>query len=299
MHWRAIFCLSSYSILLLHFHFFYVLSEDYELDDLAVTVVSIVNAKNLISDVFTNTTTASEQLALGNDADAQAAANNALIAANKAIDAVEEAIITATAAVAVAAALEVAATTPEEIEVAASEVADAAAMIAAVDAIELAAAAGKVASTAAQAAALALDQVALDAALTDVTAAWNDAVISLTNAESAAEPKCLPVNNPINCIKVDTPPIPAATPTERAGMVIFSGSAQNGLLRTGPVGIDGTGVVIDVNTKHQISNYIENNNAGIFPDNMGNGAYETVNGTSNDIMFCIQTDIAMSVVECL
>lgn len=51
--------------------------------------------------------------------------------------------------------------------------------------------------------------------------------------------------------------------------------------------------------KINIFNYLENNNAGDFPDVGGNGVYETTNPlTSNDIMFCIEDAAAPTVVSC-
>lgn len=52
----------------------------------------------------------------------------------------------------------------------------------------------------------------------------------------------------------------------------------------------------DVDDKANISNYLEEGRDTQFPDNAGAGAYPSVTAASNDIMFCIKTD--MSVVPC-
>ena len=243
-------------------HFFYVLSGDFELDDLATTVALVTGARDAIS--------------VANDAIAVADAVTATAAAADAITEANNAVASAVDATASAAALAAAAITPGEIVVANSEVASAANMTLAVTAISVAAA--DVAT-----AAPILDVVAANTAVTDANAA-------VVAAEAAAEPECLPANTPINCIKVDPSPIPAAIPTEKAGVIIFSGSRQIGQLRNEPI-------AGDPDTKQLVTNYIENNNDGVFPDNSGNGYYEIVGAGSNDIMFCIETDL--SVIECL
>ncbi len=87
-----------------------------------------------------------------------------------------------------------------------------------------------------------------------------------------------------DCITVDG--------TQRAGVVIFSGSRLDPQVRTGPIGPD-------VNTKQNIIYYLENGNDTVFPDIGGKGAYAKVNPTSsNDIMFCITNTFPTTVVDC-
>jgi len=83
-----------------------------------------------------------------------------------------------------------------------------------------------------------------------------------------------------NCITVDG--------TQRAGMVIFGGSRDAGQLRNGPV-------AGDIDTKFDVSSYMENGNITVFPDNGGDGVYITA-GT-NDIMYCL-TATTPPVVPC-
>lgn len=50
--------------------------------------------------------------------------------------------------------------------------------------------------------------------------------------------------------------------------------------------------------KKDIVNYLENGNGGVFPDAMGNGAYNSAVLPSNDIMFCLTDNAIPSVVPC-
>ncbi len=84
-----------------------------------------------------------------------------------------------------------------------------------------------------------------------------------------------------NCITVDG--------TQRAGLVIFGGSRQPGQVRNGPV-------AGDIDTKFDVSNYMENGNIAVFPDIGGNGAYNTA-GT-NDIMFCLTAQPIPVITPC-
>jgi len=84
-----------------------------------------------------------------------------------------------------------------------------------------------------------------------------------------------------NCINVGA--------SQYAGAVFFSGIKLAGQTRYSPP--------FDPYNKQAVANYLENNNAIKFPDNMGNANYNTVGGGSNDVMFCIKTN--MSVNECL
>ncbi len=74
-----------------------------------------------------------------------------------------------------------------------------------------------------------------------------------------------------------------------AGVVFFSGLKQVGQSRYAPP--------FEADDKKDVANYLENNNAADFPDNGGDADYDIVSGGSNDVMFCIKSD--MSVVECL
>lgn len=76
--------------------------------------------------------------------------------------------------------------------------------------------------------------------------------------------------------------------TEFAAIVFFSGLKRSGEVRYAPP--------FEVDTKLNVANYLQNNNATKFPDDGGNASYNSVGGSSNDIMFCIKPD--MSVVLC-
>lgn len=73
---------------------------------------------------------------------------------------------------------------------------------------------------------------------------------------------------------------------DMAAIVIYSGSRGATQLRTGPI------VSGDVNTKNDISNYIENN---VIAFNSGSGSSSYAPGV-NDIMYCIKPDL--TVIEC-
>ncbi|MBE9567593.1 MAG: hypothetical protein IMF14_02780 [Proteobacteria bacterium] len=77
--------------------------------------------------------------------------------------------------------------------------------------------------------------------------------------------------------------------TEYAGIIFFSGLKQAGQLRYAPP--------FETDTKSDVANYLENGNAGFFPDNTGSQIYQPVGGTSNDHMFCIKSDMS-GVVRC-
>jgi hypothetical protein len=72
-------------------------------------------------------------------------------------------------------------------------------------------------------------------------------------------------------------------------MVVFSGFRQPGETRNEPL-------AADIDTKSDVTQYIENANAVIFPDLSGNGNYTTT--TSNDIMFCLTTASPPTAVPC-
>lgn len=86
-----------------------------------------------------------------------------------------------------------------------------------------------------------------------------------------------------NCITVDG--------TQRAGLVIFGGPRQPGQIRNAPV-------AGDTDTKFDVSNYMVNGNAGIFPDNGGNGVYSTSGIGSGEIMFCLTADASPVKTPC-
>jgi len=73
-----------------------------------------------------------------------------------------------------------------------------------------------------------------------------------------------------------------------AGVVFFSGLKRGGQQRYAPP--------FEADDKSDVANYLENNNAADFPDNAGDANYDVVGANSNDVMFCIQSD--MSVVPC-
>jgi len=74
-----------------------------------------------------------------------------------------------------------------------------------------------------------------------------------------------------------------------AGVVFFSGLKRGGQQRYAPP--------FEADDKSDVANYLENNNAADFPDNDGDANYDIVGVGSNDVMFCIQSD--MNVVPCL
>lgn len=80
-----------------------------------------------------------------------------------------------------------------------------------------------------------------------------------------------------------------------AGIVFFAGLKLNSQQRYTSIFDSALAADLD-DDKDDIENYLEDNRASIFPDNLGNGVYDTVGAGSNDIMFCIKTD--MSVVAC-
>ena len=77
--------------------------------------------------------------------------------------------------------------------------------------------------------------------------------------------------------------------TKYAALIIFSGLKQAGQSRYAPP-------LEAVDEKSNINHYLEDGREGVFPDNNGNGVYPVVTAGSNDIVFCIATD--MSVVAC-
>lgn len=90
-----------------------------------------------------------------------------------------------------------------------------------------------------------------------------------------------------NCISI------ATTAAEYAGIVFFSGLKQAGQQRyTRPFDQPLAG---DGDDKNEVANYLENGNAALFPDDIGNQVYSNVTA-GNDIMFCITP--AMTVEPC-
>lgn len=90
-----------------------------------------------------------------------------------------------------------------------------------------------------------------------------------------------------NCVQVNG--------NEYAGIIFFSGLIQNAQKRYTSL-FDSAFTQDGDDDKDDAVNYLEENRPGLFPDPMGNGIYESAGAGSNDIMFCIKTD--MSVVEC-
>ncbi len=84
-----------------------------------------------------------------------------------------------------------------------------------------------------------------------------------------------------DCIEVDG--------STYAAVVFFSGLKRGGQQRYAPP--------FEADDKSDVANYLENNNAADFPDNGGDAHYDIVGAGSNDIMFCIRSN--MSVVQCL
>ena len=301
-------------------HFFYVVSKDYEPevasnpdDEAAVDAANaaataaaaaasaanaVVASANIIKDA---TAEAAAALASGDTAAAttfaDAAVSEATIIAVKEVTATDAATAAAAAAVAATAAAAVAGVDPD---VATETLAAAAAATAAANAAtDAATAAGKAGLAATKVEAfVSLNKIPQTADWADKAAdAATDAAVAAADADAAelaaanaaaaaaAAAGTAPASCALNCIQVNS--------AERAGVVIFAGSRQDALaqLRTGPVWL---GIDPDLNTKHQILNYLENGNEGVFPDISGNGSYVT---GGNDVMFCIETD--MSVIKCL
>ena len=77
--------------------------------------------------------------------------------------------------------------------------------------------------------------------------------------------------------------------TNYAALVIFSGLKQGTQSRYAPP-------FEAIDEKLNVNNYLEEGRAGVFPDNAGNKVYPVVTAASNDVVFCIATN--MSVVAC-
>jgi len=108
---------------------------------------------------------------------------------------------------------------------------------------------------------------------------WKDHYFYAVSKDYA--PDITPAACATNCITVQT--------ISRAAMVVFSGFRQPGETRNEPL-------AADIDTKSDVTQYIENANAVIFPDLSGNGNYTTT--TSNDIMFCLTTASPPTAVPC-
>jgi len=90
-----------------------------------------------------------------------------------------------------------------------------------------------------------------------------------------------------NCISVNG--------ADYAGIVFFSGLKQAGQQRYAPP-FDSALAADGIDDKDDVVNYLENGNAVLFPDNVGNQVYFPAAPPSNDIMFCITP--AMTVNRC-
>ncbi len=77
--------------------------------------------------------------------------------------------------------------------------------------------------------------------------------------------------------------------TDYAALVIFSGLKQGIQSRYAPP-------LEAIDEKLNTNNYLEEGRAGVFPDNAGNDTYPVVTAASNDVVFCIETN--MDVVAC-
>ena len=89
------------------------------------------------------------------------------------------------------------------------------------------------------------------------------------------------------CVRVDV--------TDYAGIVFFAGLKQGAQQRYSPP-LDAAFTNDAIDDKDEAINYLEEGRGGLFPDNVGAGVYPVITGASNDIMFCINTD--MSVTAC-
>ena len=117
---------------------------------------------------------------------------------------------------------------------------------------------------------------AAEAASVSATAAADAADVASATARVAAAAAAT-TSCAGNCISVNG--------IEKAGVVIFAGSRQGVQERAGPV------APADADTKSLISNYLENGNESVFPDNAGTGAYST---DINEHMFCIDPGFGVS-----
>ena len=91
---------------------------------------------------------------------------------------------------------------------------------------------------------------------------------------------------------------------DKAAIVFYSGEKDGAQQRYSPP-FDAALAIDGVDDKNEASNYLENNNAADFPDNAGalpagdgSRTFEKVSA-GNDIMYCIDADINMTVNECL
>ncbi len=95
----------------------------------------------------------------------------------------------------------------------------------------------------------------------------------------------------VDCVSV------GVVTNEYAGIVLFSGLKQAVVGQERYTSIfDSLQTLDGDDDKDDIVNYLEGNRDNLFPDNTGNGIYDAVAPGSNDIMFCINTD--MSVEAC-
>ena len=90
-----------------------------------------------------------------------------------------------------------------------------------------------------------------------------------------------------DCVSIEDP---VDVFTNYAAIVFYSGSPYTGIGQSRNIG-----------DKSDVLNYLENDNAGLFPDVGGDGVYTTTNPDpliSNDIMFCLTDDATPTVVAC-
>ena len=90
-----------------------------------------------------------------------------------------------------------------------------------------------------------------------------------------------------DCVSIEDP---VDVFTNYAAIVFYSGSPYTGIGQSRNIG-----------DKSEVLNYLENDNAGLFPDVGGDGVYTTTNPDpliSNDIMFCLTDDATPTVVAC-
>ncbi|VAW54888.1 hypothetical protein MNBD_GAMMA05-1845 [hydrothermal vent metagenome] len=84
------------------------------------------------------------------------------------------------------------------------------------------------------------------------------------------------------CIEVDD--------TERSAMIVFGGTRQGNQTRREPI------AALDVDTKFEIDNYMENGNEAVFLIGNGNGKYYT--NTANEISYCLSHASPPTAVTC-
>jgi len=106
---------------------------------------------------------------------------------------------------------------------------------------------------------------------------WKDHFFYVVSEGFAPNPNDATCTASGNCVSVSG--------VDRAGIVIYSGERLNGQTRNDPVSSD-AGATVDADSKNDINNYLEGDNAANYPDVNGSDAYST-GANGNDYMICI------------